>query len=98
MSKVRNPTFRMTNASIHICGRAHQRSFSLAMLSPERGGHRLQFDCLLQHGIVPVPLHEIGASHKGPVFAGPSVVMPQVEVHEIDGMGEWRTAERTVFP
>src|SRR5581483_274439 len=97
MSKVRNPTLRMTNISTQICGRAHQRSLSLAMLSPERGGHGLKFDGLLQHGIVPVPLHEVGASHERSLFAGAPVVMPEIEVNEIDRLREGRTGKRPIF-
>src|SRR4051812_13177837 len=97
MSNVKKPTLRMTNASTQICGRAHQRSFSLTMLSPEFGSHGFKFNRLLQHGIVSVPLHEIGASHERAMFAGATVVVPQIEVHEIDGLGEGRTGQRSVL-
>ena len=79
---------RSRTASTQICGRAHQRSLSLAMLSPELGGHGLEFDRLLQHGIVAVPLHEVRAAHERAVFAGPSVVMPEIEVNEVDRLSK----------
>src|SRR5256885_3395756 len=97
MSKVKKPTLRMTNASTQICGRAHQRSFSLTMLSPEFGSHGFKFDRLLQHGIVSVPLHEIGTSHERAMFAGAAIIVPQIEVDEVDGLGERRTCQRSVL-
>src|SRR5215469_4256367 len=98
MSRVRKPMFKIANTSTQICGLSHQRSLTFAMLSPELGGHRLKLDGLLQHGIVSVPLHEIGASHERPMFASSSVVVPQIEVHEINRLREGRSAEHAVLP
>jgi len=44
-----------------------------------------------------MPLHEIGASHESAVFAGASVVVPEIEIDEVDGLGEWRPGERLIF-
>src|SRR5215469_3916194 len=97
MSNVRKATFRIAKSSIQIWGRPHQRSLSLAMLPPKLGGHGLELDCFLQHGIVAMPLHKVGASHKGAVLAGASVVVPEIEINEIDRVRERRAAERAVF-
>src|SRR5579872_1607134 len=51
------------------------RSLLLALRATEFGRHRLEFDRLLQHRVIAMPLHEVGAAHKGSVFAGASVVM-----------------------
>src|ERR1035438_325175 len=97
MSKVRNPTFRITNASTHICGRIHQRSLAAAMVSPEFGGHGLKLNSLLHHWIVAVPLHKVGSSHECTVLARASVVMPEIEVDEIDTIGEWQPGQHSVL-
>ena len=44
-----------------------------------------------------MPLHEVGAAHERSVLAGASVVMPEIEVDEVDRAGEWRTREDAVF-
>src|ERR1043166_1988870 len=98
MSKVRKPILTSANASTQACGSAHQRSFASAMLSPQFLRHRLHLHHALQHGIVSVPLNEIGASHERAMLAGAPVVVPEVEVNEVDGLREWRSAEGAVFP
>ena len=67
------------------------------MLSPEFRRHRFQLDRFLQHRIVAVPLHEVGASHECAVFAGASVVVPEIEVDKVDGLGEGRAGEHPVL-
>ena len=68
------------------------------MFSPQLCGHRLQLDGFLHHGIVPVPLHEIGSAHERAMLAGSPVVVPQIEIHKIDGVGEWRPREHAILP
>jgi hypothetical protein len=49
---------------------------------------RVGFRRSLRATVVAVPLDKVGAAHKRATFADASVVVPQVEVGEIDGMGE----------
>src|SRR5215472_19124641 len=97
MSNVRNPRLTMVNASTHSSGSVHQRSFGAAMLAPELFRHGFEFDGLLQHRVIPMPLDKIRAAHEGPVLAGPAVVMPQIEIHKINRMRKSRTGQDTVF-
>src|SRR6516225_9075571 len=97
MSKVRKPMFTSAKSSTQSCGWFHQRSVSAAMLPPQLGCHRVQFDRLLQYGIVAVPLHEIGSAHERAVLAGASVVVPQIEVEEVNRLGERRPIEQPIF-
>src|SRR5580765_7488897 len=46
------------------------------------------FDQVLENGIIAVPLHKVGATHKGAVLGGPSVIVPQIEVFELDRVFE----------
>src|SRR5271169_2269074 len=94
MSKVRNPTFTMTNASTRNQGCSHHELLFSAMASPKFVGHRLQLYLLFQHGIVSVPLHEVGAAHEGSVFGGAAIVVPQIEIQEVDRLREWRTVQQ----
>jgi hypothetical protein len=66
------------------------------MLPPEFGGHALQLDSLLEHGVVAVPLDEVGAAHEGAMLRGAAVVVPQIEVEEVDGIRERRAGERAI--
>src|SRR5215469_18574975 len=97
MSKVRKPIFRMANHSTQSCGWFHQRSVRAAMLPPKLSGHGVQLNRLLQHWVVPVPLHEICSAHKGAMFARPAVVMPEIEEDKIDGMRKRRPGEKAVL-
>ena len=47
-------------------------------------GHALDFGRMLEHWIVAVPLNEVGASHERPVLGCSAVIVPKVEVGEID--------------
>src|ERR1700733_6848729 len=91
MSKAKKPTFRMANASTPIWAPTDGRS--LAMFFPKLRGHRLQLHRLLHHGVVAVPLHEIGPSHERAVLTGSPVVVPQVEIDKIDGLRKRRPGE-----
>ena len=44
-----------------------------------------------------MPLHEVGAPHERAVLAGASVVVPEIEIDEIDRLRERKTGERLVF-
>src|SRR6185503_5572000 len=67
------------------------------MLPPQLVGIMLQLSLLQQQFVVAVPLDEIGATHEGAMFAGAPVIVPQVEVGEIDGMGEGWTGQCSIF-
>ena len=43
---------------------------------------------MLEDGIVAVPLHVVGPAHERGVLGGASVVMPQVEIGELDFLAE----------
>src|SRR5215475_5322205 len=93
MSKVRKPRLRMTNTSTHRSGRFHQASVAAGMGSPELGSLGIQLDGLLQHWIIAVPLHKIRPSHESAMLAGAPVIVPQIEIQKVDGVGERRAGE-----
>jgi len=43
-----------------------------------------------------VPLHEIRAAHERAVLRRPPVVVPEVEVHEVDAIREWLARQRAL--
>ena len=51
----------------------------------------------MEQAVVAVPLNEVGAAHEGSMLAGAAVVVPEVEVGEVDGVGEGRAGERAVL-
>src|SRR5215467_7022534 len=95
MSRVRNPKLSRTKASNRNQGPS-QRRLPPATLLPQFSRHGLQLYGFLQHRVVAVPLHEIRASHEGPVFGGASVVMPEVEEHKINRIGKWWTTDGAI--
>jgi hypothetical protein len=50
-----------------------------------------------EHRIVAVPLDEVGAAHEGAVLRRPAVVMPQIEVDEVDRLRERRRRQHAVL-
>ena len=58
------------------------------MLPPQFVGLVLQFDGFAEQLVVAVPLDKVGAAHEGAVLAGTAVVVPEIEVGEVDGLGE----------
>src|SRR4051794_13948278 len=89
MSRLRKARLTSTKASRITAGVNHPgRELLLAMGPPHFLGHRLDLDGVLQHGVVAVPLGEVLAAHERPVLGGPPVVVPQVEVIEVDGLLE----------
>src|SRR6185369_10043927 len=97
MSKVRNPTFTSANNSTHICGSSHQRLAAVSMSAPQGRRIGLQLHHLLQHRIVAVPLHEVSSAHESAMLAGASIVMPEIEVHEIDWLREGWSTHSAIF-
>src|SRR5438105_890162 len=87
MSKIRKARLTSTKASSH---RRWSRShlLLLGMGPPHLLGQGLNLDRMLEHRIGPVPLCEVLAAHERPVLRGPPVIVPQVEVHEVDGLLE----------
>ena len=58
---------------------------------------RVQLHRARQHRIVAVPLDEVGAAHEGAVLRGPAVVVPQIEIDEIDRLRERRSRQQAVL-
>ena len=56
----------------------------------------LQFDSLRQQLVIAMPLHKVGAAHERTVFRCAAIVVPEIEVGEVDGMRKWRSGERAV--
>ena len=48
---------------------------------------------LVDHLVVPVPLHEIGPAHESAVLGGSAEIMPEVEGEEFDAFVEWLREE-----
>jgi len=44
-----------------------------------------------------VPLHEVGSAHERAVFAGTSVVVPQIEIHKINLLRKRRAGKQAFF-
>jgi|CZKL01.1.fsa_nt_gi hypothetical protein len=44
-----------------------------------------------------MPLHKVGAAHEGTVLRCTAIVVPEVEVGEVDGVREWRSGEKPVL-
>ena len=43
-----------------------------------------------------MPLYEVCASHESAVFSGAAIVVPQIEIDEVNGLGERRTLEQAL--
>src|SRR5262245_35190138 len=87
MSRLRKPRLTMTNASSHRNG-SRYHLFGLGMDPPQLLGLRLELNGVLEHRVVPMPLREILSAHEGAVLGGASVIVPEIEVEEIDRMRE----------
>ena len=53
----------------------------------------LEFDSLRKQFVVPMPLHKIGAAHERAVLRCAAVVVPEIEVGEVDGVRKWRSGK-----
>src|SRR4051794_14126392 len=87
MSRLRNPRFTMTNASSQSEGSRYQL-FGPGMCPPQLLGLRPELDGVFEDRVVAVPLGEVLSAHEGPVLGGPPVVVPEVEVEEVDRVRE----------
>src|SRR5215472_17541221 len=97
ISKVKKPTFRIAKISTQSVGSFHQRSFGPAMFSPELRSHRFHFNRLLQHRIISMPLDKIGSTHERAVFAAGPVIVPQIEIDEINRLRKRGASEQSCF-
>ena len=57
----------------------------------------LQFDGFGKQLVVPVPLNKVRSTHESAVLAGAAVIVPQIEVSEIDGLGKWWSSQCAVL-
>src|SRR3954466_1651401 len=95
MSPTSPAKFATANSSTSNC---RSRSACLTSMTPAQlVGLRAELHRSCQHRVVAVPLHEIGASHEGAVLRGAAVVVPQIEVDEIDRLRERRGVQQTVL-
>src|SRR3954452_7164542 len=95
MSSVRNARFTITNPSSHSEG-SRYHLFGFGMDPPQFLGLRLEFDGVLEHRVIAVPLGEILSAHEGPVLGGAPVIVPEIEVEKINGVRERRTGYHLV--
>src|SRR5262249_1752341 len=57
----------------------------------------LDLDRVLQQGIGTVPLSEILAAHESAMLDGPAIVMPKIEILEINRLRERLTGDNPIF-
>ena len=55
---------------------------------PQLLGLRFEFDGVLEDRVIAVPLREILSAHEGTVLGRAAVVVPQIEVEEVDRVRE----------
>src|SRR2546423_13445498 len=77
---------KSTKSSNQSCQSRASLFRSASMLCTQFGGHALHLYHLRQHGIVAMPLNEVGTTHEGAVLRSASIVMPEIEAHEVDGV------------
>src|SRR5436305_1261990 len=114
MSKARAAKLSSTKPSTQRRGSSVQRLtsglLSRARLSLSRSvlslptarthllGQRPELDGLAQHRVVAVPLHEVRAAHERAVLGSPAVVVPEVEVDEVNRIRERVAGQQIIFP
>src|SRR5690349_15671219 len=96
MSSDRKVRFPRQNTSIHTTGSnqyglrsgnlCRNRLTVAAMLTFQLRCHAPQFHHLGDHRVIAMPLHEVGPAHECAVLGSAPVVMPEIEVHEVDRM------------
>src|SRR5690349_19171703 len=96
MSGIRPAMLSRMNNSSQRSWRRYQRR-SLAMLPPHLGCHAAHLCRVLQQRVVAMPLHEVGAAHEGAVLGRAPVVMPQIEIREVNRRGEWLARQHAVL-
>ncbi len=69
----------------------------MRMLPPQLVRLVLELDGLREQLEIAVPLHKIRSPHERSVLAGAAVVVPHVEVSEIDGMRKRRPGKRAIL-
>src|SRR5690349_13888460 len=87
MSGARKVRLTSANSSSQRRWLRYQLAF-LAMLPPQFVGHGLDLDRVLQQRIVAVPLHEVRSSHERAMLGRSAIVVPQVEVGEVNRLLE----------
>src|SRR5262245_45904809 len=107
MSNARKVRLIRTNASTHKLGSLVHRLtrelfrsrlircrswLSAAMSFPHFLGQGFQPHRLAQNRIVPVTLNEIRPTHECAMLRGTSVIMPKIEVREIDWIRKGRSS------
>ena len=85
MSGASPPRLNSTNSSTHVRGR---RSQLFSIVLAELGGLFLELDHVLEDRVVAVPLHIVGPAHERGVLRGAAVIMPEVEIGELDRLAE----------
>src|SRR3954466_12824774 len=95
MSRARKLKLTTTNASSHRRG-SRYHLFGFGMGPPQLLGLCLEFNRVLEDRVVPVPLREVLPAHEGAVLGGAPVIVPEVEVEEIDRVGELGAADDLV--
>src|SRR5665213_4060661 len=102
MSAISPAKLNRTNTSTHSWGSdrqpGHGPASRFAMDAAELVGLRAELDGLREHRVGAVPLHEIGAAHERTVFRRAAVVVPEIEIDEIDWRREWRAGQDAVLP
>src|ERR1019366_2161431 len=96
MSRLRKAMFTRTNASSHRRGSAYHLLF-LSIIPPHLLGRAANLHDVFHHGVVAVPLDKVGATHECAMLGGPSIVVPQVKVSEVDRVLEGPAFEDTVL-
>ncbi len=81
-----------------VIGAPAARRVRAAMLPPQFVGLRAQLTRARQHRVVAMPLHEVGAAHERAVLRRPAVVVPEIEVDEVDRRRERRGRQHAVLP
>jgi len=61
------------------------------------GNHVFQFGLVAQNLVSAMPLRIIGSAHPGAEFGGAPPVMPQIKMHKVNRLVEWRICEQTGF-
>src|SRR5947209_18174341 len=92
MSAARKPRFTRTNTSSQREWLRYQLAL-LAMCPPHLLGQGPDLHGVAQDRVVAVPLHEVGPTHERPVLGRPPIVVPPVDVGEVNGRLERPDAE-----
>src|SRR5580765_2914996 len=96
MSGARPPRLSNTNNSTHIRGLWYHLT-CCCMFFSQLLGISTDFNQMLQDGVIAVPLDAVGAAHKSAVLGSSTIIMPEVEVFESDGLIEGRSGKHAVL-